>query len=137
MSTLTIEQYFGRWMVHNDVTQERYDNAVELVRRVNEFIAEAPPALIRENPATRSIISGNHYGGFRTLACTVGAPKSHHKQGRAVDIFDPDNRLDDWCFKNEALLEKHKLWMEHPDATKGWAHFQTQPPGSGKRFYFP
>lgn len=60
---------------------------------------------------------------------------SKHLQGKAVDIADPKGELMDYCKANEALLQSCELWLE--DNTKGWVHFQCEPPKSGKRFFKP
>lgn len=63
--------------------------------------------------------------------------QSRHLYGKAVDIADPKGELWTWCKANEALLKDIGLWMEHGDSTKGWCHFQIEPPKSGKRFFKP
>lgn len=63
------------------------------------------------------------------------APKSHHLTGEAVDILDMDGSLYDWCKANETLLAEIELWME--ERMGGWVHFQTVPPKSGHRWFFP
>lgn len=65
------------------------------------------------------------------------APKSKHLTGHAADISDPDGELAKWCKANVAVLEKAGLWMEDPDFTPTWCHFQTVPPNSGRRFFKP
>jgi uncharacterized protein YcbK (DUF882 family) len=62
---------------------------------------------------------------------------SKHLSGSACDIGDKDGSLAKWCLENEAVLTRIGLWCEHPDYTKGWMHFQSVPPMSGKRFYMP
>ena len=89
------------------------------------------------NPNTNSIISGQQYGGFRPQSCPIGAPRSNHKQGLAVDIYDPDNKIDEWCLANLSVLAEFGVWLEHPDATKGWCHLQVVPPRSGNRVFRP
>lgn len=61
---------------------------------------------------------------------------SKHLSGQAVDIADPDGSLMKWCKVNLPLLELAQLWCEEPDDQKR-VHFQTIPPGSGKRFFKP
>lgn len=81
--------------------------------------------------------------GWRPPTVNAGtpgaAPNSKHMTGQAADIYDPDGEVDDWLTTaagQQALIELG-LWMEHPSATKGWAHVQTIPPRSGKRVFFP
>jgi hypothetical protein len=63
--------------------------------------------------------------------------QSKHLYGQAVDISDPKGELDTWCQNNVKLLEDIGLWLEHPDYTLGWTHFQIVPPKSGNRFFIP
>lgn len=65
------------------------------------------------------------------------APKSLHLVGLAADIADPDGELAKWCLENVKILEEAQLWLEHPDYTVGWVHFQRSPPRSGRRFFIP
>lgn len=62
---------------------------------------------------------------------------SMHLTGGAVDIFDPNKELQQWCKANEDQLVKAQLWMEDFSATPNWAHFQITPPKSGKRWFMP
>ncbi len=63
------------------------------------------------------------------------APKSHHLEGKAVDILDTDGALNQWCKDNTSVLESAGLWCEVRQG--GWQHFQTVPPKSGNRFFNP
>lgn len=65
------------------------------------------------------------------------APKSKHLQGLAADIADPDGSLGKWCLQNVKVLEEAGLWLEHPDYTPNWVHFQSTPPASGRRYFVP
>jgi aryl carrier-like protein len=60
------------------------------------------------------------------------APKSHHLTGEAVDIYDPDGKLYQYCLDSIPLLEQCELWCEIRQGA--WVHFQIVPPKSGKRF---
>lgn len=131
-------EYFGPWLSHQDATPERVAHAGKLITAVNALmeLAEADVAF-PVNPATRSQVSGRTYGGFRPQECTIGAPHSNHKEGLAVDIFDPTGAIDEWCADNQLALEECGLWMERQDYTEGWAHFQCVPPRSGSRYFIP
>lgn len=87
------------------------------------------------NQKTKSYISGDKFGGFRPQDCPIGAPQSAHKCAQAVDIYDPDEKLDKWI--NDAVLEKFDLYREAPQATLGWLHVSTKRPNSGKRTFLP
>jgi uncharacterized protein YcbK (DUF882 family) len=62
---------------------------------------------------------------------------SKHLHGQAADIYDPEQKLQKWCLENEALLEKAGLYCEHFSVTLTWVHFQSVPPRSGNRFFYP
>lgn len=123
MHALTLEHYFRDF----DYTQEQAQNAVELLRRVNHLLSYAEEDWgieLKVNKKTGCLISGDTYGGFRPLDCPIGAEKSAHKQAMAVDIYDPENKLDAWL--NDAILIKFDLFREHPDKTDTWLHLQTR-----------
>lgn len=63
--------------------------------------------------------------------------KSRHLYGLAVDISDPDRKLQTFINANIALLEKAGLYCESFVFTKTWVHFQTVAPISGRRFFMP
>ncbi len=90
-----------------------------------------------DNPATKSGVSGQTFGGFRPQSCTQGASNSAHKEGQAVDRYDPGNKIDDWLMAHPDSLVRHDLYIEHPSATAGWSHWGTRAPKSGKRVFYP
>ena len=93
------------------------------------------------DPDTGSQISGSKGGagdgGFRLPDSTTGVQSSAHKEAKAVDVYDPDNLLDKAIDKNDQGLVIYDLYREHPDATPGWCHLSTRPPGSKRRTYRP
>lgn len=101
-------------------------NLSVLLERINK---------VRDAYATPMVVTS----GFRTLAeqmkINPHAPGSHHCTGEAVDILDRDGALNEWCKKNEALLETIGLWMEVRQGP--WQHFQIVPPKSGHRWFNP
>jgi hypothetical protein len=132
---ITIDQYFGKFDALK--VPELVGNATLLLAHVNEFLKECEKSgiVIHDNPKTGSQISGELYGGIRPVDCPIGAHFSSHKQGLAVDIYDPDNKLDD--FITDALLEKHHLYREAPSTTLSWCHVTVKPPKSGNRTFIP
>ena len=132
---ITIRDYFGPWIGHRDATLDRRAAATLLLGKVNALLAEASGLALRENPTTGTMISGLDLGGFRPEACKVGARTSSHKEGRGVDIYDPDNNLDQWL--TDVVLERHDLYREAPSATPGWCHLTDRPPGSKRRTFLP
>ena len=136
---ITYEQYIGQHGQSKDLTPERRENAIGLLASVNRLMESAIADGIQflVNPATGSQISGRTYGGFRPQDCLQGAPKSNHKQGLGIDLYDPHGQIDAWCMANFAQLEDAGIWIEHPDATQGWSHWQAVAPKSGNRAYRP
>lgn len=137
---ITLEQYVGKWENTPDWTEDRKNNAIFiLLPAVAKLcvIAEKDGLVFHVNPTTGSIISGSGLGGFRPQSCLIGASKSSHKRGLAVDIYDPGNKIDDWCMANLNVLEACGIWIEHPDYTDEWSHWQGVPPGSKKRVFIP
>lgn len=136
---LHVEQYFGKWLNHKDVTMPIIDNAKLLVERANRLISvmEATGLELKINPLTQSIVGGETLGGFRPQDCPIGAPMSAHKQGLAVDIYDPDNAIDNWLVGHQKILKDYGLYFEHPSATPRWSHWSIRAPKSGRRFFYP
>ncbi len=65
------------------------------------------------------------------------AVHSKHLYGQAADIYDPEQKLQTWCYDNVERLEAIGLWCEAFKATPTWVHFQIVPPRSGHRFFAP
>ena len=134
---ILLSDYFGKWADHPDATEKRKDAALELIGKVNALLDDAFLHSIDliDNPVTGTSISGSRYGGFRPQDCPQGAPNSSHKEGRGIDLYDPNNELDNWL--SDAMLEKHGLYRESPLVTRGWCHLTDRAPGSGKRTFMP
>ena len=132
---ITLPEYFGPWIMHRDATPDRKAAAVLLLAKVKALLDECHALGLRDNPATGTMVSGLDLGGFRPQACRVGAANSSHKEGRGIDIYDPDNHLDQWL--TDAVLERHDLYREAPGSSPGWAHLTDRPPLSKKRTFLP
>ena len=143
---ITPEQYFGA--KPHDAEQEIL--AEDLLARVNALIAEAEASVEFTStvcPNTGTQISGSKGGtgdgGFRLPTATTGSPQSSHKQAKAVDVYDPLDKLDEWLDQFEhgvgdnTMLEKHGLYRESPASSPGWVHLSTRRPGSGRRTFVP
>jgi hypothetical protein len=137
--SISISQYVGVHDKSLDWTQTRRRSAETLLLAVNNLMAEAALMGVdfAVNPKTRSQISGSTFGGFRPQNCPIGAPNSNHKQGLAVDLFDPHGSIGRWCLANQAILVRCGIWLEHPSATPTWSHWQSVAPRSGNRFFMP
>ena len=138
---ITEAQYFGWKINHADATDERKANAVELLKRVNSLIEqyESGGKRVENDPDTKTQISGSKGGagdgGFRLSLSATGKPGSAHKEGMAVDIFDPGNNLDGWITRD--ILIKYGLYREASPFTPLWTHLQTREPKSGNRSFIP
>lgn len=134
---ITSEQYF-QGKPHSP---EQSAAAHDLLERVNALLDEAELAgvKIKVCPNTGTEISGSKGGsgdgGFRLQTSTTGRGKSSHKEARGVDVYDPENAIDDWL--TDELLEAHGLFRESPEATPHWCHLTTRAPGSGRRTFQP
>jgi hypothetical protein len=136
---ISLLEYFGPWDGHADDTPARRANAERLLGRVNPMLSAAASdgVDLELNPGTNSLVSGHGLGGFRPQACGVGAPRSRHKEGSALDVYDPHRALAGWCIEHPEALLAANLYMEDPRWTPTWVHLQTEPPLSGKRVYIP
>lgn len=139
---ISIRDYFSPRWGHPDATPEKIEAADDMLSKVNALLFEAEQAGVYHwqiDPDTGTNVSGSKNGsgdgGFRPHDATTGAPRSKHKLARAVDVYDPDNRLDRWL--TDYVLAKHGLYREAPEATSGWVHLQDVAPGSGTRTFFP
>lgn len=136
---ITLAQYVGPHYASPDWTPARRANAEDLLKRCAALEAEMVRAGVEfpDNPATGSGVSGQTFGGFRPQNCPQGAPGSSHKEGRAVDRYDPRGQIDAWVMIHQDRLEAHGLYIEHASATPGWSHWTTRAPRSGSRAFMP
>lgn len=136
---ITLEQYVGPHKDSPDWTPERQVNAKRLLEECADLEAEmiADGVSFPDNPATESGVSGQTFGGFRPQDCPQGAPNSSHKEGSGVDRYDPLEAIDNWCMAHQDRLKAHGIYIEHPDATKGWSHWTTRSPKSGRTVFYP
>lgn len=126
----------GPWQHSPDLTEERRENINDLVPAVNALLAHVDVPMV-SNPQLGTLVAGSLYGGFRPQSCRIGAPKSAHKEGLAVDLYDPCGELDGWCLRNLDQLAACGLYLEDPRHTPGWAHLTIRAPKSGKRVFVP
>ncbi|EJL77370.1 hypothetical protein PMI15_04692 [Polaromonas sp. CF318] len=136
---ITLNQYVGPHRNSPDWTPTREQNATKLLAACAALEVEMSDAGVAfpDNPATGSGVSGQTFGGFRPQDCPQGAANSSHKQGQAVDRYDPDGEIDAWLMANQDRLVFHGLYIEHPSATPRWSHWTTRAPGSGNRVFYP
>jgi hypothetical protein len=134
---ISVSDYLGPWASHPDCTEARKDSALVLLDKVNALLeqAEANGVEMHTNPHTKTMVAGEAYGGFRPQDAPVGAPHSNHKEGHAVDVYDPLGDLDRWL--TDGRLEAAGLAREHPSCTGTWTHLQDVLPTSGHRTFYP
>ena len=141
----TLKDYVGVHWNSNDWTGERQHNAMILINLCGKLQQrmEADGVHFPLNPKTGTTISGEIYGGFRPQSCPIGARDSAHKEGQAVDRFDPHDYIDTYISEfdtadgGNTLLEEFGLYREHPDSTPNWSHWTTRAPHSGHRTFIP
>lgn len=110
-------------------TQEQRDNSALLAARVSALLSEL--GYTKRPPIN---------DGLRDANAGYGAPKSAHKEGKAVDFGDREKpgvlTLKAKIIKagGAAFLKKHGLRMEHPTATPTWCHLDTRP-GTSRIFH--
>lgn len=136
---ITLSDWIGPHGSHPDCTMDVREAAAAMLDRVNVLLAVAysDGLLLDANPRTGSLVSGTRYGGFRPGSAPIGAAKSKHKTGHAVDVYDPRRTLATWCAANLEQVAQIGLWCEDWRWTPSWCHFQDVPPGSGLRVYIP
>jgi hypothetical protein len=136
---ITLEQYVGPHVNSPDWTPARQENARKLLAACAALEVEMARGGVSfpDNPKTKSGVSGSTFGGFRPQDCPQGAPNSSHKDGLAVDRYDPAGKIDDWCMAHLDRLAVYGIYIEHPSATPGWSHWTIRAPGSGNRAFYP
>lgn len=112
-----------------ECTEEVKENAKELLIKVNQ--------LLNELNITECEVSS----GFRTQEANKkanGAKLSLHCLGKAIDIKDIDNSLDEKLNTPEGdlLLKKLGLWQENPVYTKTWCHLDNKDRGNRSKNQF-
>jgi len=121
-------------------------NAAEWVRRANLLLKAAARDGI--SPGIDQVSKNHVASGYRpagvNAATSNAAKRSTHLTCEGGDVQDrPDRQLAVWCARNQDKMAEVGLWMEDPRWTGGrtntdpWCHWQTKPPGSGKRIYVP
>lgn len=136
---ITIYDVLGKYKNHPDVTQEVTENISKLVTTVNALMKymEAEGVVFHVNPITGTYVGGETLGGFRPKSCPIGADKSAHKRGLAVDLYDKTDEIDAWLMAHASILNQFGLYFEHPKATPRWSHWTVRAPGSKRRFFYP
>lgn len=123
------------------MTPQIAKDAALTVDLANKLLVLANIAGVRAslNPRTRTVVSSGWRPATVNAATPGAAPNSKHMTGQAIDLYDPEGEVDEWLMTpdGQRALEDIGLWLEHPSATKGWAHVQTIPPRSRNRVFYP
>jgi len=105
-----------------ELTAELKANGADLVKRINNLLKDIYTIDVKVS------------SGFRpsSVNSTIlnAAKRSLHMTLKACDISDPQGKLRDILLKNvdeksnssDDVLTKYGLWLENPQATKGWIH---------------
>lgn len=137
---ISTEDYFKGYSGHPGVTAAHRANAERLLSRVDTLLRRCVTfcnATLDVNPKTGTLVSGSFNGGWRPKDCPEGAERSSHKEARGVDVYDPDGDIDNAIMANKNWLTELGLAIEHPAATRGWAHITDRVPPSGNRVFYP
>lgn len=137
---ITMKDYFGIYANSQKVTPEHRANAEVLLDRVNTLLRrclETGKVDLETNPKTKTLISGATEGGWRPDTSATGAGLSSHKEGKGIDVYDPDGDIDNCIMENKHWLIELGLAIEHPASTRGWCHLTTRLPKSGNRIFYP
>lgn len=132
MRVITLQAFYKGRDIQNreELTDEIRENAVDVVGRVNDLLQRA-------NLKSISAVSSGWRPKGVNDATANAAKGSKHLTGQAVDIADPDRTLAGWCADNTDVLDDVGLWIESPQYTPTWVHFQSVPPKSGRRIFIP
>ena len=139
---ISMEELLGREYELSNLPQDHQDALAILLERANKIRSSyASPMTV--SSGYRSM--DDHLRIYREKAAKEGKvfdetqvpKKSKHLFGQAVDIYDPDKKLQKWCKDNETFLVETGVWIESFSATPNWVHFQIIAPGSGSLYFMP
>lgn len=138
---ITVEDYLmGRDSLYPDeCTDEIRRNAEITVGKVNSLLAvlEAEGVGLDIHPQNQTVIASGWRPPQINRQVKGAAVRSKHMTAEACDLYDPDGEIDDYLMDHPQVLLPLGLYLEHPSATKGWAHVQIVPPRSLKRVFYP
>lgn len=132
---ISLQEILGKSAL-TDLTAEQQANIQELLTKINKIrTAWGKPMTVTSGFRSKE----DHIRIYKAKGIDESKIPwgSWHLKGGAVDISDPKQELQAWCLANENKLAEIGLWCESFNYTNNWAHFQIQPPKSGKRFFNP
>ena len=106
-------------------TDEQKANLADLLKRINELRKDwGQPLRITSGLRTEADME-------RIYKSKVYPKKSKHLFGQAVDIYDPELKLNAWLKENDsARMKQYGFWGEL--TTTNWTHLQIVPMSSYK-----
>lgn len=121
---ITMRELLGNHDLAN-CTEEQKANLQELLKRINELRKDwGKPLRVTSGLRTEADME-------RIYKSKVYPKKSKHLFGQAVDIYDPQLKLNAWLKENDsARMKKYGFWGEL--TTTNWTHLQIVPMGSYK-----
>lgn len=136
---LTLDVYLGAYEMGYEryLSTEMRRNAEWTIKVANQLILRLIAVGV---PIPRGEIMTSGWRPPPINAQTKGAARnSLHLTCEAIDINDPDGDIDDWLSSpdGQMALEEMGIWIEHPATTRRWSHWQTCPPRSGRRMFYP
>lgn len=121
-------------LLKEDTKEQYLKNANMITARASELLS----AFGKDLPIT---------SGWRPASYNAqvgGSPNSKHCTCQAVDIWDADKKLGEWCVANIERLKDVGIWMESlatthksDDPKKRWVHWQCVAPKSGNIIFNP
>ncbi len=124
------------WQLGSDLRAEA-GRTVEVANKLL-VLAKVGGVTLDFVPGTASIVTSGWRPADVNAITPNAKPRSLHIRCQAIDLYDPYGDLDEWLLANaDTVFKDLGLWLEHPAATRGWAHVQTRPPGSGRRVFYP
>lgn len=142
---ILLENLIGKDVELTSLPIEHQDNLLLLLNCINQVQVICPYTFI----VTSGYRTRQHHINIYTAKGITDLKLipwgSKHLIGAAVDIYDSQKDIQNWCFKNQRILAGIGLWLEefaseeYPKGTTNWVHFQCKPYGSwkpGKSIFF-
>lgn len=140
---ITVDDYFmgRREQYPLALTPDIERNAARTVAVANALLSRAMGSGVHleTNPKTGSPVNSGWRPPAVNAATAGAAPNSKHMTGQAVDLYDPNGDIDAWLMTDggQQAMAEVGVWIEAPESTPGWSHWQIVPPGSGRRVFHP
>lgn len=142
MRYITVLEYLGNTSL-SSLPPEQVANLNTLIPKINDLLSRFGE-FRKCNSGYRSM--EEHlaiYSRINAKRKAQGLPErkvpmsSRHLVAAAIDLSDPDGKLQKWILNNVKVLEELDLYCESFTHTVGWVHIQCLPPRSKSRFFIP